>query len=167
MTIKKEKCIINLTSFHYYVAINDLNLWLHLHILYTIGWATKKLKVTYTFRNATGSNQSYNFRRNNWVLYLCLSATSQVSLIWPKTFRNHLFCIFNYHLHSFFVIISTLHSLDLSISFWPLDPCPITLLTSWLQWVTSNLRQNCKPVSLFPPSPSSSPPFFSMVLSVH
>lgn len=136
------------------------------HFIYN--WlGNKKVKSDLTFRNATGSNQSYNFRRNNWVLYLCLSATSQVSLIWPKTFRNHLFCIFNYHLHSFFVIISTLHSLDLSISFWPLDPCPITLLTSWLQWVTSNLRQNCKPVSLFPPSPSSSPPFFSMVLSVH
>ena len=43
-------------SFHYYVAINDLNSWFHLHILYTIGWATKKLKVTYTFRNASGSN---------------------------------------------------------------------------------------------------------------
>ena len=65
MSIKKEKCIINLTSFHYYVAINDLNSWLLLHILHTICWATKKFKVTYTFRNATGSNKSYNFRHNN------------------------------------------------------------------------------------------------------
>ena len=94
--------------------------------------------------------QVATIRHDNWVLYLCLSAASQVSLIWPNTFRNHLFCVFNYHLPSFFVIISTLHSLNLSLSFWPLDPCPITLLTSWLQWVTSNLRQNCKPVkSLF------------------
>ena len=156
----------NLTSLNYYVAINDLNWWLHFYILYTIGWAAKKLKVTYTLRNATGSSQSYNFRGNNWVLYLYPSAIYQFSIICPKTLRNHLFCIFNYHLPSFLC--------NLFYSAFPRPtPFPIGLWIRPLyhyslpEFVTSSLRQNCEPVSLFPLVPSSSPPFFSMIFSVH
>lgn len=84
-------------------------------------------------------------------LYLHLLA---ISIFWPETLRNHLFCIFSYHLTNF------LRHLFCSAFPRP-TPLPFGLLTFFITHFLSqvNFRQSCESASLFSPSPPSTPPF--------